>query len=393
MVDRSIGSASLRADPAIVTTASSGQVGVLAHSLASGVSAWARQVVRSFGLALRGDVIAYAVISLYFVLCGLYLHFYHETIFNGLIDHYYSVFRTVLTMVYVPNFVFVCLFLSAYRRRRMSVPAELDFFAPEFWARFGAGIVLIGFFIFMMTAYSTVKTMLPFDRGFPYDQPLAAIDAYLHGDDPWRFLHNLVDPKVYGVVIDRLYGQGWMLYWSALAFWICVSGRANAVRNRYVINLVLTWAILGNVMAGLAKSAGPMFYGQVTGDTERFGEITAVLNRLAEHGGLAASFRDYLWAAYESRTAGVGSGISAFPSLHVAIVTLNALYVRELFGKMAQTLAWSYLAFTLFASVYLGWHYAIDGYASIVAVIAIYALLRMVSRRLDMRGQPQPAPA
>jgi hypothetical protein len=290
-------------------------------------------------------------------------------------------------LVLIPVFLFVSLFLCVYRLRHQAVPPELNAFAPQFWARFGAGIVLLGFFVLMMTAYSTVKTMLPFGRGFPYEEVVATADAFIHGGDPWHFLHRLVDADSLGVAIDFLYAKCWLLYWVALGFWICVSGRASPVRTRYVISLVVTWGLLGNVVAGLAKSAGPIFYERVTGDGQRFGELSMILDTLAAQGAYAKGISDYLWGFYQERSVGVGSGISAFPSMHVAIAMLNALFIREILGRLAAFLAWSYLAFILFGSVYLGWHYAVDGYASIVLVAIIYWAGRRISRYLSARDQ------
>jgi membrane protein implicated in regulation of membrane protease activity len=73
--------------------------------------------------------------------------------------------------------------------------------------------------------------------------------------------------------------------------------------------------------------------------------------------------------------------------MHVAIAMLNALFIREILGRLAAFLAWSYLAFILFGSVYLGWHYAVDGYASIVLVAIIYWAGRRISRYLSARDQ------
>ncbi len=264
----------------------------------------------------------------------------------------------------------------------------------DFWARFGAGLVLMGSFVFMMAAFSTVKTVLPFGHGFPYDNSLAAIDAFLHVGDPWRLLHDLVDAKTFGVFIDAVYSKGWMLYWTAFGFWICVSARADRIRGRYVICLLLTWGLLGNVAAGLFQSAGPIFFERVTGDGVRFGELTTILEGLSREGALAMGYSDFLWGFYqEKQIGGIGSGISAFPSLHVAIVTLNALFVGELFGKVARFLAWTFVAFILFGSVYLGWHYAIDGYASIAVVVAIYWIARNLTRRQAAPDPRQSVPA
>jgi PAP2 superfamily len=366
-----------------------------AHALAAVLAGgkWVEGLVQCFAREIRRDIPSYAAILLYFSICGLYVHFSGFTIFNGLIEHYISIFKTTALLVLIPVFLFVSLFLCVYRLRHQTVPPELNVFAPQFWARFGAGIVLLAFFVLMMAAYSTVKTMLPFGRGFPYEEVVAAADAFIHSGDPWHFLHRLVDADSVGVTIDFLYAKGWMLYWIALGFWICVSGRASPVRTRYVVSLVVTWGLLGNVVAGLAKSAGPIFYERVTGDGQRFGELSMILDTLAAHGAFAKNLSDYLWAFYQERSVGVGSGISAFPSMHVAIATLNAFFIREALGRLATFLAWSYLAFILFASVYLGWHYAVDGYASIVLVTIIYWAGRKISRRLSARDQRQPAPA
>ncbi len=77
----------------------------------------------------------------------------------------------------------------------------------------------------------------------------------------------------------------------------------------------------------------------------------------------------------ESGVIGVGAGISAFPSMHVAAATLNALFLSER-GRVLAAVGWSYVALILFGSVYLGWHYAIDGLFSVPATILIYAALR-----------------
>lgn len=350
---------------------------------------WFDRLVRSLVRELRSDVASYATIGVYFAVCSLYIHLRGLTIFTGLIDQYYVLFETMLSLVYVPIFLLVSVVLSVYRARRQTLPPTLNFFAPDYWARFGAGLVLIVFFILMMTAYSTVKMILPFGQGFPYEALLADVDAFLHGGDPWRYLHAVIDANTVGVFLDYLYGKGWMLYWSALGFWICVSGRANKVRTRYVVCLVLTWGLLGNLVAGFAISAGPIFYERITEDAGRFGDLMIVLRAMAADGATAMPYSDYLWTAYQKQSVGVGSGISAFPSLHVAIATLNALFVRELLGKVAQTLAWLYAAFILFGSVYFGWHYAIDGYASILGVVAIYASVRLIAGKATSLRRPQ----
>ena len=86
----------------------------------------------------------------------------------------------------------------------------------------------------------------------------------------------------------------------------------------------------------------------------------------------------------------MASGISAMPSLHVAIVTLCAIsgwYVNRLVGGLMTLFA----IVIFIGSIHLGWHYAVDGYASALATAAIWiAVGRLLRRR---RGELPAAPA
>jgi hypothetical protein len=158
----------------------------------------------------------------------------------------------------------------------------------------------------------------------------------------------------------------------ALAGWML--GHAAGVPHKfaplsylqYLWTYVLAWPLLGNVVAGAVMSAGPVYYGLVTGDA-RFAGLLDYLG----HYSLAQQWRADLWHSYVTGTAGFGTGISAFPSLHLANATLLVL----LASRVHRALMWTAVAFCgviLFGSVHLGWHYAVDGYFSIIATVAIW---------------------
>lgn len=63
--------------------------------------------------------------------------------------------------------------------------------------------------------------------------------------------------------------------------------------------------------------------------------------------------------------------------MHVALITVVALFVSER-SRAFGALAWIYVVFIVLSSVYLGWHYAIDGYAALVSVVALYWGLRWI---------------
>src|SRR5215470_4267737 len=88
---------------------------------------------------------------------------------------------------------------------------------------------------------------------------------------------------------------------------------------RYLITFVLLWVLLGNVAATLLSSAGPVYYGRVTGLPDPFAPLIAYLHQASTVVWLPAlDVQDMLWQSYAHRSLGIGAGISAMPSLHVA---------------------------------------------------------------------------
>jgi hypothetical protein len=206
------------------------------------------------------------------------------------------------------------------------------------------------------------------DRGFTWDARLAALDALLHGGrDPWRFLAGL--PGIATVGLDRLYAVGWAALVIGGGVAIAL-GASPARRARFLLAFVLTFVLLGVGVAHVFASAGPCYYAQVTGEP-RFLPQVAALQRVHERYLLfAVEGHHWLWAASMSGGATPYTGISAMPSMHVAV---PVLYTAMLWDRRAWALPLLALTIlTMVASVHLGWHYAVDGYASALAVPAIW---------------------
>ena len=67
------------------------------------------------------------------------------------------------------------------------------------------------------------------------------------------------------------------------------------------------------------------------------------------------------------------AGISAVPSVHVAISLWMWLVARDLAPRFALT-ALVYFALVWVGSVQLGWHFASDGMAGVVGMLAVWRL-------------------
>ena len=97
-----------------------------------------------------------------------------------------------------------------------------------------------------------------------------------------------------------------------------------------------------------------------------------------------------LWSIFSLKGAIAGAGISAMPSIHVAMATTLALLGWRL-GRL-----WG-IAYTLFAvaifigSIMLAFHYALDGIAGAAAAAAIWtAAGRMIDRAHPRALEPLP---
>jgi hypothetical protein len=235
-----------------------------------------------------------------------------------------------------------------------------------------AGIVLIGIQALLMGTFTSVKNMLPDVAVYGWDGLLADIDAAIHGGaDPWTFLTAIVSRQPILRAVEFVYVSGWMVMVGLVLPIVALSPALAAIRVRFFLTYILAWMVVGNLLAGLFMSAGPAFFGEVAGDHARFAPL---LDFLAGNSGSAWSARDIqlsLWQLYEHGMVSFGSGISAFPSMHVSMATLWAITAFQ----RSRTLGFAALAFLgviLASSVALGWHYAADGYASIVLTLLIW---------------------
>jgi hypothetical protein len=176
-------------------------------------------------------------------------------------------------------------------------------------------------------------------------------------------------------VVEVNYDMMWFIVCFGALYWVATSRRANALRTRYCYCFFLTWIIVGNIVAGTFLSAGPAFYGFVTGDTRRFATLTQFLRSTAGDLYSAADSQSYLWMLHQRGLAGFGSGISAFPSMHVALVAMNVCFAFEASRRLGLV-ALGYLVIIMLSSTYLGWHYGIDGYAAVLLSVLLYWALR-----------------
>jgi len=233
------------------------------------------------------------------------------------------------------------------------------------------------------SAFTSVKNAIPLIQPFAYDQAFMELDRALHfGRHPWELLQPLLGQPLVTSVVSYLYNL-WLPLMYLILCWQVFSLRDLRLRQQYLISFLLGWALLGNGLALLLSSAGPCFYGPVVGGPDPYEPLMDYLHAAdASFTNWSLEAQRYLWENYESTGVAAGGGISAMPSLHVAIATLQAL----LGWRISRRLGWlltGYAFVILLGSVHLGWHYAIDGYLSIALMLVIWKLVGLGTGRSD----------
>ena len=251
------------------------------------------------------------------------------------------------------------------------------------WPRLRQGLPYFLILPIFMSVFSSAKQTI---GGFGWDNTFIAIDAALHGRDPWIFFGPLV-ASPYAIFIVNFFYNLWVPVIWAVTIWQTFS--AGPHRAQYLISFLLLWILGGTILAHIFASVGPCFV-EAVHDSPHFATLMERLHAANETVPIwAVTTQDYLLSSYHHGTLGFGTGISAMPSMHVSIAVLMALLGWRL-SRTAGIAFTAYATFIMIGSVSLGWHYAIDGYAGAALSWAIWRLVGYVLHRVSATGL-QPA--
>jgi hypothetical protein len=229
--------------------------------------------------------------------------------------------------------------------------------------------------------------MIPILQPFAWDPFWARLDRILHfGADPWRLLQPLLGHAPVTRGINILYNL-WMFFWFVYLIYLFLSIDKERLRMRFLISFILAWGLLGVLLATIFSSAGPCFFDRLYPDTPYYAELMAYLHRANDATPIwAVATQDMLWSKYQEIAIGVGSGISAMPSMHVAITFLITLTQFQI-NRPVAFLFLGYTLVILVGSVHLAWHYAVDGYLSLIVT---YLIWYVVGRCLPVYASIEP---
>lgn len=216
------------------------------------------------------------------------------------------------------------------------------------------------------SVFLPLKYAIPHLVPFWLDGPLATAERSILTADPWLLLDHLLGWAA--VPMDRLYGL-WLPTQCLVLFTVMLRA-PSAEKSQALIAYVLTWFLLGVVAATILSSVGPIFHDRAFGGNTFAPLLETLRNRGAS---VVLVESDKMWTSLASARPGIVSGISAVPSIHVAISVWMLLAARTLAPKAVRYAA-LYALLIWIGSVQLGWHYATDGLIGALGVLAIWPL-------------------
>jgi len=266
--------------------------------------------------------------------------------------------------------IFIISKFVSYAARREARPAQR--LLAEFSRCYGfvLGTLLVAV---QMAILTWTKIMLPLASPFWADPLLAGIDRAVFRAEPWRIAEILFGWAA--PMIDGAYVTWVLVKFITLAAVLAAAESRKKAQALLAYFLIMACTALGQY---LLSSGGPVFYARL-GFGDRFGALPVE--------PWVKVTTSYLWTDYLRAGGDVGTGISAMPSLHVAIALWFALLTRSYFPR-AAALGYLYFALILIGSVLLGWHYAADGIAAIAITLIswrVAGIAPLTKRRRSLR--------
>ena len=212
------------------------------------------------------------------------------------------------------------------------------------------------------------------------DPELARLDRVLWlGNDPAVVLHDVLGTTWANWVMAGVYLVWIGLVPASLAIALVWTRRSTA-GAWYVTAISMNWC-LGAAIYYAVPSLGPVY-----SSPEWFADLPRTPNT-AVNEMLLSDRIEVLAGPWDTGTV---QTIAAFASLHVAVMVTICLMVEQMrLPALIRVAAWTFLALTMVATIYLGWHFFVDVVAGVgVGVAAFVLAAKATGNPLRRRDEP-----
>lgn len=238
---------------------------------------------------------------------------------------------------------------------------------------FMAGLPVVLALVVFMPTFSVVKSAIPLFNFYSWDIVFIEADRALLGRDAWLILQPIVG-NPFGTNFLAAAYHAWFLYLSLGSIYFAVYCKDEGLRRQFLLGFFAIWTIIGMIFATALASVGPAFVGPVLG-MDTFDAQMHYLNSVPGPAiGAVLEVQQILLEWHLSGHHGLGSGITAMPSMHIALATLFWLTCRRI-SRIAGWATGSFLVLIALGSVHLAYHYAVDGLVSFLTTTLIWKAL------------------
>lgn len=255
----------------------------------------------------------------------------------------------------------------------------------ERWQLASLRFMLVGLVGWYVTYASirNLKGMVPFANHDLYDTQLDRLDQTMFGGHrPTVLLHDLLGTDIAAHVLSFFYIV-WIVALPASLAVALVWARRDRVSSWWVTAVSLDW-IMGVILNYALPTLGPIY--------DRPGDF-AGLTHTGTTSLQASMWTERLEVLADPANTHTVQNIAAFASLHVAIATTACIVAHRagLHRALVQALR-VFLAITMIATVYFGWHYVSDVIAGVlVGIVAAWVAERFAAPEDAERDEPSSA--
>ena len=229
-------------------------------------------------------------------------------------------------------------------------------------------------------AFRNLKGYVPFVTDRLADPELARLDRMLWlGHDPAQVLHDVLGTTWANWAMAAVYLVWIGLVPASLAIALVWTRRSTA-GAWYVTAISIDW-LLGAALYYAVPSLGPVY-----SSPEWFADLPRTPNTSVNE----LLLDDRIKVLAGPWDTGSVQTIAAFASLHVAVMVTICLVAEAMrLPVVIRVAAWTFLALTMVATIYLGWHFFVDVLAGIAVGAAAFVLAaRATGNPLRRREEP-----